>query len=363
MGMEHDDDAVIARLRAMARQPFAEATVQAHLGRARTAAARGRRRARIAVTAACLTLLSAPAAALAVGALDERAPTRFGMAADRAPTSGDLGQTCRPVDQSTEEVLTGVTLTWDSSFLCGDAPGSGSYKVVVSVTNAATSAQGVTIQSLELTHTTPRPQRDALAASGSAQGLPLAVSAGQAQSFSISGTYGLVETDEGFKSNLHLRATGTGAASGRPFELGINVHVRDPGARESGPADGGPPAGEECASPPGFAGVPGQPASPAQGVVPSPRAGEATSFAESRAACSNETSPATPPGSVPPVPARSADSDPDGLPERGPAGPPPGAPDGPPPGARDDPPDRVADGPAAATAGPPDWMADPVVAG
>ena len=44
----------------------------------------------------------------------------------------------------------------------------------------------------------------------------------------MSGTYELVQMDEGKQANLHFRASGHGASSGEPFELGINAHVRAP---------------------------------------------------------------------------------------------------------------------------------------
>ena len=56
-----------------------------------------------------------------------------------------------------------------------------------------------------------------------AAGLPVTVAPGETESFTVSGTYELVQTDEGDKANLHLVATGS--AGGR-FTLGINVHLR-----------------------------------------------------------------------------------------------------------------------------------------
>ncbi|MGH9243356.1 MAG: hypothetical protein ACRD29_03375 [Acidimicrobiales bacterium] len=350
MGMQHND--VIARLRAMALRPLEEATAQVHLARARAAADRRRRRARTGVIAACLALLAAPAAAVAVGALDEPAPTQLGVGPQQAPANQESTQACVPVDQSTEEVLAGVTLTWDSSFLCADAPDAGSYTFTVTVTNAPGSADGVTVHSVELTHTTPRPGGQAPPGSGSAQGVPFEVSAGGTGSFSVSGTYELVETDEGSKANLHFLAMGAGSASGDGFELGINAHLRGPGAEESGPPAGMPPLGDECFGPPPFAEIPAQPADPAGGVVPSPRAEEATTFAETRAACGADASEQAPPSSVTPVPTAPPEGVPDGPPEGTPDGPPDDTPGGPPPGTPGGPPEGVPEG-------PPDWVPDP----
>jgi hypothetical protein len=141
-------------------------------------------------------------------------------------------QTCSPVDQSTEEVLPGVTLTYDSSFLCTDAPDTGSYSVTVTVSNAASSSEAVRIESLELSHTTPRPRGRAPSASADASGLPLTIAPGESASFTVSGSYQLVTTDEGKKANLHLRANGVGVSTNLPFQLGINVLLRGLGATE-----------------------------------------------------------------------------------------------------------------------------------
>ncbi|MGH9119118.1 MAG: hypothetical protein ACRD0A_14920, partial [Acidimicrobiales bacterium] len=98
-----------------------------------------------------------------------------------------------------------------------------------------------------------------------------------------------------------------------------------------GPPTGAPPAGDGCAGPPPFAEVPGEPADPSGGAIPSPRADEATTFAESRAACNDETAPGVPAGSDPPG-AGSEPGESEVPPEGVPAGPPEGVPAGPPEG-------------------------------
>jgi hypothetical protein len=55
---------------------------------------------------------------------------------------------------------------------------------------------------------------------------------GEIGTFSVSGNYRLVQTDEGKKANLRLTALGHEAESGEGFQLGVNVHLRDPGAIE-----------------------------------------------------------------------------------------------------------------------------------
>jgi hypothetical protein len=115
-----------------------------------------------------------------------------------------------------------------------------------------------------------------------------------------------------------------------------------------------PPVADECAGPPPFAEVPAEPADPAGDVVPSPRAEEATTFAETRQQCRDEAGERTLPGSERPDPALS-----DGPPEGVADGPPEGVADGPPEGVADGPPEGVADGPPEGVAdGPPEGVAD-----
>jgi hypothetical protein len=139
---------------------------------------------------------------------------------------------CNLTDQSTQAVLPGVVLTWDSSFHCRNAPVRGEYSITIVVSNAATSTEAVTIDSLILSHTTPRPRGRAPEATAEARGLPITVEPGESESFDVTGTYELVVTDEGKKANLHLLAYGVGDESGEPFQLGINVHIRAPGVAD-----------------------------------------------------------------------------------------------------------------------------------
>jgi hypothetical protein len=141
-------------------------------------------------------------------------------------------EVCPVDDTSTQEVLPGVILTWESSFRCDDAPDEGTYEITVQVSNDAGSSEAVRIDDLILSHTTPRPRGQTPRATAEPQGLPITVEPGETESFTVSGTYELVETDEGEKANLHLLALGEGTDSGQEFELGINVHLRGPGAAE-----------------------------------------------------------------------------------------------------------------------------------
>ncbi len=140
-------------------------------------------------------------------------------------------QVCEPVDQSTEMVIPGVNLTWDSSFRCDNAPDTGTYEITVTVMNHEDSFEAVSIGDVKLTHTTPRPRGRLPSATAEASGLPLVVAPGESGTFTVSGRYELVNTDEGKKVNLHLQARGQGVASIEPFALGINVQLRGPGVQ------------------------------------------------------------------------------------------------------------------------------------
>ncbi|MGH7510413.1 MAG: hypothetical protein ACREMZ_13210 [Gemmatimonadales bacterium] len=176
-------------------------------------------------------------------------------------------QQCQVVDRSTEEVIPGVTLTWTSSFLCANAPDEGTYQIEVTVENAAGSEEAVEIDDLAIRGTTPRPRGQGPDATASASGLPLTVAPRQSGSFTVSGTYELVETDEGKKANIHLSALGEGVSSGLEFELGINVQLRGAGAIEGDRAGPGGPSAQPGAG--------GRPADVPRGGPPSnvPRGG------------------------------------------------------------------------------------------
>jgi archaellin len=81
-----------------------------------------------------------------------------GMAAALMPPASAQMQTCAVDDASTKEVLSGVTLTWDSSFRCTNAPDQGTYEIEVTVANAAGSSEAVKIKDLKLKDTTPKPR-------------------------------------------------------------------------------------------------------------------------------------------------------------------------------------------------------------
>jgi len=159
-------------------------------------------------------------------------------------------QTCSVFDGSREQVAPGVTLTYDSAFLCEDAPSQERYTFTATVTNEGSSASSVTLDELELRLTTPRPRGASPDASGEASGLPLTLAPGESGSFTVSGSYELVSTDEGDKANLHFRARGTAS---EPFNLGLNAHLRGSRAEEDDNDGGdgeGPPSGGPGGPPP-----------------------------------------------------------------------------------------------------------------
>lgn len=143
------------------------------------------------------------------------------------------GGECVVADVSEEEeVLEDVFLTWESSIFCAEVDDAGEYQFTIVVSYDA-GDESVTINDVVLAAKTPRPRRQVPAGTlDMVNGLPLTLSPGDAGSFSVSGTYGLVETDEGKKANFHFRALGAGGESGDPFALGFNGHFRAPGATE-----------------------------------------------------------------------------------------------------------------------------------
>ncbi|MBI2237967.1 MAG: hypothetical protein HYU54_05505 [Actinobacteria bacterium] len=142
------------------------------------------------------------------------------------PATAEATRVCGVRDTKTKEVLPGAILTWDGSFRCQDAPKEGTYEITVTVSNHGGSTEAVRIPDLKLSHTTPRPGGEGPDATAEADGLPVSVDPAETAIFTVTGKYELVETDEGWKANLHLRAVGTGVDGGVPFRLGINVMLR-----------------------------------------------------------------------------------------------------------------------------------------
>ncbi|MBK8988318.1 MAG: hypothetical protein IPM39_19995 [Chloroflexi bacterium] len=152
-------------------------------------------------------------------------------------------ESCIATGQSTEEVLPGITITWDSAFHCEDAPDEGEYEFTVVVSNDANSSEAVIIDTLALTHTTPRPRGQAPEATTEAPSLPTIIDPGESQSFTVSGSYTLVSVGAEKQANLHFRASGYGPTI-EPFYLGLNAMLRGEGVDEpgNGTEPGGPPS-------------------------------------------------------------------------------------------------------------------------
>jgi hypothetical protein len=143
---------------------------------------------------------------------------------------------------SSETLVSGAQASWSSAFRCENAPDEGSYAFTVTLSNTSSSEVGLTINEALLSHTTPRPRGQGPEATAEFAGLPLTLEPGESKSFTVSGTYKLVSTDEGKKANLHFCARGESVSSGEPFCIGFNAIIRGSGASEEGDdPDMGPP--------------------------------------------------------------------------------------------------------------------------
>lgn len=139
-------------------------------------------------------------------------------------------QVCVAEEQSSEEVASGIILTWDSALRCKDAPLSGEYTFDVQVTAAVTNTEVASLQAVTLTHTTPRLFDQGPDASVDlVTGLPFTITAGQMQTFTVVGVYELAASGAAKLANLHFCATGIDAATHQPFYLGLNAFLRGPG--------------------------------------------------------------------------------------------------------------------------------------
>jgi outer membrane biosynthesis protein TonB len=157
------------------------------------------------------------------------------------PPGGPISADCTAMsamEQTSEQVLPDVTLTWDSSFHCQQAAETGSYAFVLTIAYddpVVSAANGpVVINDLVLRHTTPRPGGQGPEASVNVSGLPLQLAPGGQAQLAVSGDYELAQTGATQRANLHFCASGELAEGGQLFTLGLNAHLR--GATPS-PAD------------------------------------------------------------------------------------------------------------------------------
>jgi hypothetical protein len=136
-----------------------------------------------------------------------------------------------PGSENSEDVATGLRLTWRGAFRCNDAPDQGRYRFTLTLSNSGTSASPAMIEAVELTHTTPRPRGIGPQATVTTTGVPVTIAPGASASIIVSGAYMLVGTDEGKLANLHFCVKGKTMA-GEPFHLGVNALLRGPGTAE-----------------------------------------------------------------------------------------------------------------------------------
>lgn len=144
-------------------------------------------------------------------------------------------------EESTETVSPGVAITWGSSFHCVQAPDEGPYGFIVRVAYQGPAGSTVNIESLGLTHTTPRPQGQGPEATVEVSGLPLLLAAGEEGAVTVEGTYELVVTGASRKANLHFCAAGTVTSTNEPFTLGLNGHLRGNHTDAADNSPAGPP--------------------------------------------------------------------------------------------------------------------------
>lgn len=133
-------------------------------------------------------------------------------------------------EETTEVVLPGVTLSWDSAFHCREAGPAGAYGFTVTMRNEGAGAAGaddgaVVITDLTMTHKTPRPDGESPSASVNVAGLPLTLPPGGHGNLQVSGDYELVQAGAVQLANLHFCASGA-SESGETFALGLNAHLR-----------------------------------------------------------------------------------------------------------------------------------------
>lgn len=275
-------------------------------------------------------------------------------------TVADHDVACEPGEMNSEQVSSGVTLTWVGAYYCLDAHDAGSYNLTVEFTNEADSTESVTIDNLTLFNTSPRPFNQGPEANGSSGDLPITVAPGETGNFNVHGDYELIETDEGKKANLNFRVGGS--VDDEPLALGLNVLIRAEGVEleedGSGPPEGVPPGppedtpsddgSDEEGGPPDW--VPGPPPwaggeeddegdGPPEGVPGGPPADIPAEQEEDSIEGLQKQLPSSTSGAL----------------QEGDIGPPPGVPPGPPAGVPADIDGDEDNGPPEGVEGPPDW--------
>jgi hypothetical protein len=127
---------------------------------------------------------------------------------------------CFATESNTEDVGFGISLTWDSAFVCEELPTEGSYTLTVNVANDD-EQRTVQMNRLVLFMTTP-PLEGGMA-TAEAAGLPLELGPGETGTITVTGDYALVKVAHGEKLNVHLRMEGQWSAYG--FRVGLNTQL------------------------------------------------------------------------------------------------------------------------------------------
>jgi hypothetical protein len=142
----------------------------------------------------------------------------------------EVGSRIPVVQQTSQEVLPGVSLIWGSSFFSPYAVRTGSYSLTVAVLNREDSEEAVEITRLRLIAVTPRSPVMEPRTNGESYGLPITIKPGDSHSFEIDGRYELVPSREGGRADLHFLASGQGVKSGERFQMEVKVHFVERGA-------------------------------------------------------------------------------------------------------------------------------------
>jgi hypothetical protein len=141
-------------------------------------------------------------------------------------------QTCIPLSIAAYQAAPTVKVQWENTFLCAGAPDSDTYRIVVRVWHAS-GTESAAFQQMVLTHKTPRARGRIPGGMKTGDTLPVNVSPSvMEQTFTVTGTYVLAETDEGKKANHHYILSGVAGAAGAPFSVPVNIKFRATGVEE-----------------------------------------------------------------------------------------------------------------------------------
>ena len=143
-----------------------------------------------------------------------------------APTPSDDCMVMAATDASADVLDSGATITWDSSFRCIEAAEEGTYAFTINIALSGGDSSGVTLNEVQIRHTSPRPQSVGPEASVEPLAAPVAIPGDGNEMIEVRGAYKLVRTGAIQHANLHFCLVGTEAANGEPFSLGFSAHLR-----------------------------------------------------------------------------------------------------------------------------------------